>query len=186
MRNLQGKSRLNIERIILRTLAVSGMLAIVLLAPNALMLLKQLDKGKKRKKNPKYLITSAVKRLSEKKLINVDDKNGKVSLSPKGQHLLALLGDGNLKHKKQKTWDQKWRMVIFDIPEKRKRSREQLRLLLNQIGFLRLQDSVWVYPYETSEMITLLKIDNFLRQEVLYLVVEQIENDQIIRGYFNL
>ncbi|MDO8492447.1 MAG: CRISPR-associated endonuclease Cas2 [bacterium] len=180
------ESRIDIEKVILRTLAVSGMLTLALLAPNALMLLRQLDKGKVRKKNPKYLIAEAVNRLSRKKLIEVENKTGKVTLSSKGQKLLVLLGEGRVRIRKQKNWDGKWRMVIFDIPEKRRGSRRQLRFLLSNIGFLRLQDSVWIYPYEAEEIITLLKIDNFLQKEVLYLVIEKIENNEKIRQHFNI
>lgn len=182
----KNKLRASIEKVILKTLAVSGMLTLALLAPNALILLRQLDKGKVRKQNPKYLIAEAVKRLSRKKLIDVDCKTGKVVLNKRGQRLLILLGEGKIKLRKQKNWDGKWRMAIFDIPEKRRRSRQQLRFLLSNIGFLRLQDSVWIYPYEAEEIITLLKIDNFLQKEVLYLVVEKVENDEKIRQHFSL
>ena len=45
-------------------------------------------------------------------------------------------------------WDRKWRMVIFDIPERHKRARRSLREKLREWGFYPLQKSVWIYPHE--------------------------------------
>lgn len=40
-------------------------------------------------------------------------------------------------------WDKKWRLVIFDIPEKHRKARNLIRFKLKEWGFKRLQDSVW-------------------------------------------
>lgn len=40
-------------------------------------------------------------------------------------------------------WDGKWRLVIWDIPEKRRNARDLLRHQLKQLGFQQLQKSVW-------------------------------------------
>jgi DNA-binding transcriptional regulator PaaX len=50
-------------------------------------------------------------------------------------------------------WDKKWRMVVFDIPEKLKASRNALREKLKELGFYELQKSVWVFPYECKNEI---------------------------------
>lgn len=47
-----------------------------------------------------------------------------------------------------KPWDGKWRIVIFDIEEENKKSREYLRFKLNSLGFGKLQDSVYVSPLD--------------------------------------
>ena len=39
-------------------------------------------------------------------------------------------------------WDKKWRIVIFDIPEKHKGAREALRIKLSELGFIQFQKSV--------------------------------------------
>mgnify|MGYP001594669966 FL=1 len=53
--------------------------------------------------------------------------------------------------KKPKKWDKKWRIVFFDVPEKRKESRNVLRETLKRIGFLEFQKSVFVCPYECKD-----------------------------------
>lgn len=48
---------------------------------------------------------------------------------------------------KPKQWDGKWRIIIFDVPEKLRGKRDLLRRELVGFGFRQLQQSVWVYPY---------------------------------------
>lgn len=42
------------------------------------------------------------------------------------------------------SWDGKWRIVIFDIPEKHRHIRDTFRNQLREFQFKRLQKSVWV------------------------------------------
>lgn len=44
-------------------------------------------------------------------------------------------------------WNGKWYLVIYDIPEEKKRERRILRDLLNKLGFGQLQKSVYVSPF---------------------------------------
>lgn len=50
-----------------------------------------------------------------------------------------------------KTWDGFWRVVIFDIPESRRKERDNLRRRLIRMGFGRMQDSVYFSPYDWGE-----------------------------------
>jgi phenylacetic acid degradation operon negative regulatory protein len=54
---------------------------------------------------------------------------------------------------KQK-WDGKWRVVIFDIAEINKITRNLLRARLKELGFGMLQESVWVTPHNFGKDIT--------------------------------
>lgn len=45
-----------------------------------------------------------------------------------------------------KYWDNKWRIVMFDIPEQSRSARDHIRRLLKELGFQQLQLSVWVHP----------------------------------------
>ena len=104
-----------------------------------------------------------------------------------GQKVLAFEQQKvNLKNKKKRRWDQRWRVVIFDIPERRRIIRDRLRDTMQELGFARLQDSVWVFPYDCEDFIALLKADLKIGASVLYLVVEHIENDKHLRARFGL
>jgi DNA-binding transcriptional regulator PaaX len=85
-----------------------------------------------------------------------------------------------------KMWDGKWRILIFDIPEKRRWLRDRVRDTLLAVGFKRLQKSVWVYPFDCEDFITLLKADFKIGRDLLYLIVEGLENDAALRDYFEV
>ena len=57
---------------------------------------------------------------------------------------------------------------------------------MKSFGFFRLQDSVWVYPYDCEDIIGLLKVDLHLGGSVIYLVVEKMENDKHLKKTFGL
>ena len=83
-------------------------------------------------------------------------------------------------------WDGKWRLVVFDIREYKRAVRDKVRNELSAFGFRRLQQSVWVYPYDCEEMVVLLKADHRIGREVLYITAGKIENDLWLRSEFGL
>ena len=72
------------------------------------------------------------------------------------------------------------------MPEKRKGLRDKIRLTLNSIGFVKLQDSVWVYPYPCEDLIVLLKADFKIGKDLLYIIADSVENDSELQKLFNL
>ena len=75
---------------------------------------------------------------------------------------------------------------MFDIKEKRKSTRDKIRHNLFKIGFIRLQDSVWVYPYDCEDFINLMKADFKIGKDLLYVVADKIENDKFLAQHFKL
>ena len=57
------------------------------------------------------------------------------------------------KVKKKKRRDGNWLMLIFDIPEKKRKLRDLLRENLQILGFKLLQKSIWVCPYDILEQV---------------------------------
>jgi len=49
---------------------------------------------------------------------------------------------------REKKWDGFWRVVVFDVPEEKRKERDALRLQLKKLGFGRLQDSTYLSPYD--------------------------------------
>jgi len=90
----------------------------------------------------------------------------------------------HLEIKKKRRWDGKWRIVIFDIPEKRKKMREILRSLLKRLKFKMVQESVFVHPLDSRQEIKYL-VDHFrLKGSVKYLIAEIIEGEEKIISHF--
>ncbi len=68
---------------------------------------------------------------------------------------------------KEKRKDGKWIMLMFDVPERYKKSRELLRRILSSLGFKMFQQSVWVTPYDVSEktekLLQIYSLDEFVK-----------------------
>lgn len=177
-----------IEKIILTTIATVGLIGIAALAPNALALLKQLDSGKVRRKRPEYVVRTAIERLKNRGLITfTQEKRGTfIRLTERGTIALAKIKEGGVVFNKPKKWDGKWRMVIFDLPEQRRSVRDNLRRTLLSIGFLKLQNSVWIFPYDCEDLLILLKADFRVGKDILYIIADKIENEEPIKKLFSL
>ncbi|MDD5147468.1 MAG: hypothetical protein PHV63_02925 [Candidatus Daviesbacteria bacterium] len=88
----------------------------------------------------KSALSQALKRLRKDGLIElVSDEKLAYRITDKGKEKAVL---ASLKFDDNK-WDGKWRLVIFDVPEKRRRARDLLRSKLKQWGFVYFQQSVW-------------------------------------------
>ena len=87
---------------------------------------------------------------------------------------------------KKRRWDKRWRVVVFDIPEKHRRTRDSLRSSMRELGFYRLQDSVWVYPHDCEEVVMLIKTEMRVGAALLYMIVEKLENDSKLREHFGI
>ncbi|MEK7179409.1 MAG: CRISPR-associated endonuclease Cas2 [Patescibacteria group bacterium] len=179
------KKKRDIQHAVLAAVAITGVLAFAAVAPNALQLLKYLPNEKY---NLRYRAKTTAGRLVAKGYAVWIERDGKkyLRLTPVGRKVFAFeQAKVTLKNQKKK-WDGRWRMIVFDVPERRRRIRTRLRAFMNEIGFVRLQDSVWVYPYDCEDFITLLKAELKIGKDVLYAIADTIEYDRGIRKHFRL
>lgn len=150
------------------------------------VLLRRIDPQNADKGNPSRRIQQAMGRLRDRGLLEIA-KGKKPILTKKGlTHAARLHAAEVVTIKKPKKWDGRWRIVIFDIWERRREVRDKLRRALAKSGFLRVQDSVWIYPYGCEEFIGFLRTDLKLGPGVLYIIAEGIEKDERFRKYFSL
>jgi len=134
------------------------------------------------KKNPKQSFYKAVYRLKEEGFLE--------EIEAKGERRYRATLKGKVKilrfFKKDKKWDSKWRIVVFDIPEKKKKMRNYFREKLYDLGFRKLQESVWISPYNIADKIGyLIEICN-ARNYVHYLLVEELDNRDALMNLFKL
>ncbi|MDP3965446.1 MAG: hypothetical protein Q8Q13_01475 [bacterium] len=83
-------------------------------------------------------------------------------------------------------WDHKWRIAIFDIPEIYAPLRRKIRDILKRAGFVKLQQSVWIFPHECKDLIKLIKEESQLSRYVLYGVLDHIEGEERLQKLFHL
>ncbi|MFH1170487.1 MAG: CRISPR-associated endonuclease Cas2 [Candidatus Vogelbacteria bacterium] len=189
MENNKVEYRSKVKKAILATLVLGGVVALAVVAPNAVQLLKYVIKDGCQKRNRLAYTRRVANSLVDKGMV-VKIKNGR------GQTLLRITREGReelkryltqeLKIEKPRRWDEKYRLIIFDIKEVRRKVRDELRKWLEHLGFKKLQNSVWVYPYECREVIVLLKSQFKIGQDVLYITADEIENDRWLRADFGL
>lgn len=181
-RNKKRSRRKNLQSIILRTVAIAGVLGVGLLAPNVIGAMKKL--GWLPNFRQKEYIASSASKLVNRGLLFYDGK--KYCLTAEGRKLLRRWQFMDFKLNQPRRWDKKWRVMIFDIPEQKRKVRDQVRYVFSQAGLKRLQDSVWVYPYDCEDLLTLLKTDLGVGKHILYLIVDELENDKYLREEFGL
>jgi len=171
----------DIAYIALGFLAVAGVIAILPLAPGLGMLLKLIDP------NPR----KAAAKLD--RTLQYLTHSGKVSRTKEGYRMTSK-GEVELTRRKferyqfpeLKSWDKKWRVICFDIPEKRKYTRHVVQQKLKEVGCYRLQDSVFITPHNCSEILKLIQQGFFLQKHVRGMVITQMDDEAAVLHYFKL
>lgn len=175
--------------LVLKVLAGTGIVSVSLIAPQMTRLFKELDRPAKNRQRLYRRIDQAVLRLSCSGLATISGERGrrKVSLTGKGRALAQTIEHEIYTIPEPALWDGKWRVLMFDMRESRKHARDRLRRMLANAGFVRLQDSVWVFPYPCDEFVSLIRAH--LKSgvgEMLSMVVEALESDGRLRTHFRL
>jgi len=105
---------------------------------------------KYKKHNFEMAMRNALKIGRIKKVI----KQGKayLKLTPRGQ--TKLVEYFPLFKFEKGEWDRRWRVLIFDIEEKNRKTRDSFRRKLVELGFGQLQKSVYISPFPIEEEMT--------------------------------
>lgn len=129
----------------------------------------------------------AVKYLEKRAKIKVIEKNNKIflKLTRKGK-LQALMDKIEKDFHRPLIWDRKWRLIMWDIPEKASVSRNRLRRFVKDLSFLQLQKSVFITPYQIpSAAVEYLKESKLIRY-IRFLRVDKIEDDRYFKKKYRL
>lgn len=130
-----------------------------------------------------------LERLSRQKYIHIKhlpDGKTSVVITKNGFTRALTYHVNNLVIQKPKHWDKKWRVVIFDVPEKKRKLRDRFRAGLHQLGLYQLQESIYVSPYPCFDEIEFLRELVGIAVSVRYILAENIEDDEALRSYFDL
>jgi len=107
-------------------------------------------------------------------------------LTENGQEVFLRFNYEDLEIKKSKIWDRCFRLVIFDVPEKRKKQRDLFRFKLKELGFVKFNDSVWAYPYPCQKEIDFIANYIGIGKYVQFALVKDITSKEKLEKYFNL
>lgn len=115
---------------------------------------------------------------------NIKDNENYYKITDKGESYF----DETLKILKLPSkWDGKWRLVLFDIPENKRASRDKLRRALSGLGMGILQASVWISPIDISKEVDDIRKHLKLENNIKYFQVTSSDNlnEQIIHKAWN-
>lgn len=172
---------------ILHVLAAVGTIGMIFAFPGAAPAIGSLVLGEN--SYDRWKIRKIITRLKKQRFVTIKENSDNtitVTITRQGMVRALTYQLETMQLKKPKSWDKKWRVVIFDIPEKYKKIREIFRMRLRQLNLYLLQDSVFVSPYPCFNEVEFLRELYGIPSTVKYLLVEKLEDGQEIKEYFSL
>lgn len=172
---------------IIRFVAVSGTLAAGMAIPNLLIalekplngLLNTLDKRDQDREVRR--IISNMK--SNGYLVSGSYDHG-LQLTEKARERLGKIQFENLAIVPAETWDGFWRIILYDIPESKKHSRDALNSTLRRIGCFQLQRSVWITPFSCRGEIEIVCSHLDVADFVTYFEARNLDNERTMVRHF--
>jgi DNA-binding transcriptional regulator PaaX len=174
---------------ILKYLAIGGGIVLVFSNPyGARSLIKGIRHEMKRRDIKDDHLKKRLYYLRDKKHISFLNKGNEIEiiLTENGKKQVLKYDFDELALSKPKNWDGKWRLVMFDIPEYLHSARDALRQKLNDLGFVKFNHSVWIYPHECQKEIDFVSEVFEVGKYVHYITASSITNEDQLRLKFNL
>lgn len=138
-------------------------------------------------KKPKN-VSSYFLKLRKQKLIEIK-KEGNIQrfvLTENGQKIFLRFNYEELKIKESKVWDRNFRVIVFDVPEKKRSARDSLRGKMKELGCVKFNDSVWVYPYPCQKEIDFIANYWGIGKHVHFILAKDITNRGLLEKSFGL
>lgn len=174
MRHQEQVQRIGLA--VLGVIAVTGFVAAVAVMPGLAYIAKFFPRRSERRWRD--YTDRALKRLIRRGLVE-ETRRGRIvgyRLTDRGHEYLLRREFAAAELVPPKKWDGKWRLVAFDIPEKRRYLRDHLRTHLIRLGFYPLQQSVWLFPHPCEDVVRLIKVDLDLGRKVQCVVFQRFED----------
>lgn len=198
VRQAQQEKKRNRYAPVRQVLALLGTGAVIglslFVAPTAVILAKPFLDAKREKErnewkqfNPSYL-KRTLTRMRREKLVKIVEHDGEqiIELTKNGRRRIIKYSLESLSIDKPNAWDGRWRLVMYDVPHRRKQLRDVFRQTLKNLSFYQLQESVWLFPYPCEDQVSFLREYYGVGNEVLYVVATKLEDDAPYRTYFGL
>lgn len=145
------------------------------------------------KHRPRYSdrqLRNAFYQLRKKGLLKVKAGRGRTELylsdeAIKKAQYFDLLHKAEAKRKGK--WNGRWFMIMFDVENGKTPARNAFRFFIKKMGFAKLQQSVWIFPFSCEEEIVFLKdFFGLSNREVCSVEDVSLGNDERFRRIFSL
>jgi len=176
---------------ILLAIGLTGFVVVAAAAPGILQIARLVDHRRLdgSRKHMRRNTVQTVRRLQESDMFVIKEKRGKfvVELTEKGRQKFREMEFAKLQIPKPPRWDRKWRVVIFDIPDRSfKYGRDALRSQLKKWKFYQLQKSVWVCPWPCEKEMRAVTEWHEISSYVNIITAEKILDDLPVRKHFGM
>ena len=174
---------------ILRLLAGGAVLTSLILSPHlTLAAISTLKLFHDFRKYQPFQLKRTIDRLRKRKMVRILERENEtvVEMTELGRKELLRYDISKMEIAKSRKWDNKWWLVIFDIPNSRKRIRDSFARKLKNLGFHFLQESVAVYPYPCHKEVEFLREVLGIKKFVDLLKVDSFEGEFRLKEKFGL
>lgn len=170
---------------ILKGLALGGFIVACVAMPNLAQVAKLFNS---RGWRDQYRVRQAVRRLQKKRMVRIINKNGNdvVEITEPGKKKVLEYNLGTIQLDRKKKWDGKWRIVMFDIPESKKRVRNAISFKIKDIGMYPIQKSVFVFPHPCKDEIDFVGEIFGVRKNIVYVEATHIEGAEKMKRHFGV
>jgi len=145
--------------------------------------------GKEWERINRRALHNAIKRLYKSKMIDAKDNadgTTTILLTDRGKKKALTYQIDDIKISAMKRWDGKWRIVLFDIPEKYKKARDAVSLALKRAGFFKFQKSVFVHPFDCESEVDFITEFFKVSPYVRFVIATDIDNELHLKKEFGL
>jgi DNA-binding transcriptional regulator PaaX len=168
--------------IILKGLALGGFIVACFALPGLAQVATLFQPKNTRER---YRIKRTVYRLKEHGFIHID-KHAHIILTPKGRKVLQKYRVGDLAIKRPHLWDGWWRIIIFDIPNEKRRERNSVRFHLKRMGFVPIQKSTFAIPFECKKELEALGSYYGVRNFIKYILAKDFDGSKPLKTLFKI
>jgi len=169
--------------VILKGFVAGGLFVAILALPG---LAQVLVLFKPKNYQERFRVKRTILSLEKRGLLKISSKNGALSLTDSGKKEVDRNKIYDLHVKPQKTWDGMFRVIIFDIPNTKKSVRNAVNFHLKRMGFMPIQKSTFITPFECRDELDMLGKYLNVRNNLKYLLVKKIDGEQEIKKMFDL
>lgn len=185
--NQKAKTILNAT---LGLIAVGGILTFGAAFPGILGEIGKIRRRQKRESYEQYQkMWHSFDTLKKQRALNFvkeDDNCLIYQITEKGKTKIKKFVFDELKIENPKNWDEKWRLVIFDIPETKRKERAGLVKKLKDLEFYQCQKSAWIYPFPCDQEIEFIKDVLNIKPFVKLFLVEKIDDGKVLYHFKDL
>ncbi len=177
---------------ILKTLAFGGgVLLLSVISPQGGAKLVQgiLRQYLRKKRFEKEKFLRDLKHLQRRELIDyreLSDGQIELVLTKQGKREMLRFNLDDITIDARQKWDGRWRLIVFDIPEYKKKARNALRQKLVALGFYPIQKSVLITPHECEKEIDFVASFFDVRDHVLIFYIQKFEGEEKLKNYFKV